>query len=107
MSAAEQIGRYYLDHALAVYDLMGRSDPDLDDARAVLDWIRKHGHSTFSRRDALRGNRGRFATAKDLTPALELLTDHGHIRPKPATTGSKGGRPSMTYEVHPSARKDR
>ncbi|MEV6895671.1 YfjI family protein [Kribbella sp. NPDC051137] len=105
--AAEQVGRYYLDHALAVYDLMGRLDPDLDDARAVLDWIRKHGHDTFSRRDALRGNRGRFPTAKDLTPALELLTDHGHIRAQATTVSSKGGRPSDTYEVHPSVHDDR
>ncbi|TDW65615.1 YfjI family protein [Kribbella pratensis] len=104
---AEQIGRYYLDHALAVYDLMGRSDPDLDDARALLDWIRKHGHHTFTRRDALRANRARFATAKDLTPALELLTDHGHIRPKPTPTSSKGGRPSDTYQVHPNAHLNR
>ncbi|MGW7684862.1 YfjI family protein [Kribbella sp. NPDC054772] len=105
--AAEQIGRYYLDHALAVYDLMGRSDPDLDDARAVLDWIRKQGLDTFSRRDALRGNRGRFASVKDIKPALELLTDHGHIRPQPAPISSKGGRPSDTYEVHPVAHQDR
>ncbi|WP_371405262.1 YfjI family protein [Kribbella sp. NBC_00662] len=104
---AEQVGRYYLDHALAVYDLMGRSDPDLDDARAVLDWIRKHHLETFSRRDALRGNRGRFASVKDIKPALELLTDHGHIRPQPTPVSSKGGRPSDTYEVHPSVHNDR
>ncbi|MFG1909029.1 YfjI family protein [Kribbella sp. NPDC048928] len=101
--AAEQIGRYYLDHALAVYDLMGRSDPDLDDARALLDWIRKQGHDTFSRRDALRGNRSRFPTAKDLTPALELLTDHGHIRPRSTPINSNGGRRTDAYEVHPAA----
>lgn len=105
--AAEQVGRYYLDHALAVYDLMGRSDPDLDDARAVLDWIGKHGHDTFTRRDALRGLQGRFSTAKDLTPALELLTDHGHIRLQPTHTTSKGGRPSTTYEVHPATHNTR
>jgi hypothetical protein len=105
--AAERIGRYYLDHALAVYDLMGRSDPDLDDARALLDWIRKTGHNAFTRRDALRANRGRFPTAKDLTPALELLTDHGHIRPRPAPTNNKGGRTSEIYEVHPSAHLER
>jgi hypothetical protein len=103
MHAAERIGRYYLDHALAVYDLMGRSDPDLDDAREVLAWITKHGHDTFTRRDALRSLQGRtrFATATDLDPALNILTDHGHIRPK-TNDGKPGrGRPSATYEVHP------
>jgi replicative DNA helicase len=106
MHAAERIGRYYLDHALAVYDLMGRSDPDLDDARQVLDWITKYcdrtGRDTFARRDVLRGlQSSRFPTANDLDPALTLLTEHGHIRPKAAEKSSKGGRPSTTYEVHP------
>jgi replicative DNA helicase len=103
LRAAEAVGRYYLDHALAVYDLMGRSDPDLDDARTVLDWVRKRGLDTFTRRDALRGLQGnRFATTKDLDPALTLLTEHGHIRSKPTQSTSKGGRPSTTYEVHPA-----
>ncbi|TDW88781.1 YfjI family protein [Kribbella sp. VKM Ac-2566] len=104
MRAAENVGRYYLDHALAVYDLMGRSDPDLDDAREVLTWITKHGHPTFTRRDALRALQGRtrFAVAADLDPALSLLTDHGHIRPKTPETTGKRGRPSTAYEVHPT-----
>jgi replicative DNA helicase len=110
MHAAERIGRYYLDHALAVYDLMGRSHPDLDDARQVIDWITKHcdrtGRDTFARRDALRGlQSNRFPTADDLEPALKLLTEHGHIRPKTAEKSSKGGRPSHTYEVHPHVLK--
>lgn len=106
MHAAERVGRYYLDHALAVYDLMGRSHPDLDDARCVLDWITKFcdrtGRDTFARRDALRGlQSNRFPAAEDLEPALKLLVEHGHIRPKTAEKNSKGGRPSHTYEVHP------
>ncbi len=104
MHAAERIGRYYLDHALAVYDLMGRSHPDLDDARELLAWITKHSHPTFTRRDALRSLQGRtrFTTAADLDPALSVLTDHGHIRPKTSETSSKGGRPSTAYQVHPA-----
>ncbi|WP_433167171.1 hypothetical protein [Kribbella sp. CA-247076] len=84
---------------------MGRSDPDLDDAREVLTWITKHGQPTFTRRDALRALQGRtrFSTAADLDPALTLLTDHGHIRPKTPEKSSKGGRPSTAYEVHPDA----
>ncbi|WP_433010302.1 YfjI family protein [Kribbella sp. CA-294648] len=106
MHAAERIGRYYLDHALAVYDLMGRSHPDLDDAREVLAWIAKHCHKTgrrtFSRRDALNGLNGRtrFATVADLEPALTVLIDHGHIRL--AESKSTGGRPSIAYDVHPA-----
>ncbi|GAA1566108.1 YfjI family protein [Kribbella sancticallisti] len=108
MRAAERVGRYYLDHALAVYDLMGRSHPDLDDAREVLTWITNHckrtGLESFSRRDALRSLHGRprFATATALEPAFEVLTDHGHIRPRATEKTSRGGRPPGVYEVHPT-----
>jgi replicative DNA helicase len=106
MHAAERIGRYYLDHALAVYDLMGQSNPALDDAREVLDWITNYcartGSDTFARRDALKGLHGRtrFATVADLDPALSILTDHGYIRR--AQTKPTGGRPSVAYQVHPA-----
>jgi hypothetical protein len=109
MHNAERIGRYYLDHALAVYDLMGRSHPDLDDARELLAWITKHcsktGRASFTRRDALKGlqGRSRFATVTDLDPALNLLSDHGHIRR--ADAKPTGGRPSIAYDVHPAALK--
>jgi hypothetical protein len=38
--------------------------------------------------------------ADDLTPALELLVEHGYLRPqtRPAATG----RPSEAYEVNPA-----
>lgn len=115
MAAAEHLGRYYLAHALAVFDLMGRTDPDLDDARHVLDWITRTQRDHFTRRDLFNAIRGqRFAKVTDVNPALDLLTEHGHIRERPTTTagiGGKGGRPSVAYDVHPAtqhrARADR
>ncbi|WP_170989982.1 YfjI family protein, partial [Kribbella jiaozuonensis] len=54
MAAAEQVGRYYLDHALAVYDLMGGSNhTERDNARAVLAWITTNSGDTVTRRDLL------------------------------------------------------
>ncbi|GAA1566821.1 hypothetical protein GCM10009789_20390 [Kribbella sancticallisti] len=106
LQAAERIGRYYLDHALAVYDLMGQSNPDLDDAREVLDWITKHcdktGRDTFTQRDLLRAKNGRrgLNTAADLEAPLRLLTDHGYIRLRDNKPGR--GRPSIAYDVHPA-----
>lgn len=103
MAAAEQLGRYYLAHALAVFDLMGRTDPDLDDARHVLDWITRTQRDHFTRRDLFNAIRGqRFAKVTDLNPALDLLAEHGHIRERPSTTAGKGGRPSVAYDVHPT-----
>jgi hypothetical protein len=105
INAAAQLGHYFLNHALAVFDLMG-TDPDIDNARHILAWITRTAAASFTRRDvfaALRSNRFRKAT--DLDPALELLTAHGYLRqqldarPRPA-----GGRPpSPAYEVHPNA----
>ncbi|ADB34565.1 conserved hypothetical protein [Kribbella flavida DSM 17836] len=103
MRAAERVGRYYLDHALAVYDLMGRSEPDLDDAREVLAWINDHGQETFTRRDLLRAKNGRSGlnTAADLEAPLRVLIDHGYIRLRENKPGR--GRPSIAYDVHPAA----
>jgi replicative DNA helicase len=103
MRDAERIGRYYLDHALAVYDLMGRSDPDLDDAREVLAWINEQGGETFARRDLLRAKNGRSGlnTAADLEAPLRILMEHGYIRLRESKPGR--GRPSIAYDVHPAA----
>lgn len=104
MRAAETIGRYYLDHALAVFDLMGHSSPELDDARAVLAWITRAGADRFTRRDLFTGirNTTRFVRATDVDPALGLLIEHGYIRPRLTEKNPKGGRPSQTYDVHPA-----
>jgi replicative DNA helicase len=107
MQAAEQLGRYYLSHALAVFDLMGATDPDLDDARHALDWIVRTQRDQFTRRDLFNAVRGqRFAKVTELDPALDLLTEHGYIRERTTTTGTKGGRPSIAYDVHPATHAD-
>jgi replicative DNA helicase len=103
ITAATQLGTYYLGHALAVFDLMG-ADPMVDNARHVLDWITRTSTQTFTRRDLYRAMpRGRFRKVTDLDPVLDLLTAHGHIRTAPGLTpGPTGGRPaSPLYEVHP------
>ncbi|HEY3718421.1 MAG TPA: YfjI family protein [Jatrophihabitantaceae bacterium] len=101
---AARIGTYYLGHALAVFDLMG-SDPMVDDARHVLDWITRTRTAHFTRRELFRAMpRGRFAKVGDLDPVLDLLDQHGYIRPRPdAQPRPTGGRPpSPTYDVHPA-----
>jgi replicative DNA helicase len=103
MAAAEQVGRYYLEHALAVYDLMGGSNhPDRDNARAVLAWITSNGADTVTRRELLRAFNGRTGlnTPADMDQAAAVLIEHGYLRlrePKPGR-----GRPSVAYDVHPA-----
>jgi replicative DNA helicase len=101
---ATQLGHYYLAHALAVFDHMG-ADPVVEDARTVLSWITRTRIDQFSRRDLFTAIRStRIAKVGDLDPALNLLTQHGHIRPVPVTpSGHAGGRPpSPRFEVHPA-----
>ena len=102
LSGAIQLADYVIDHARAVFDLMG-ADPRIDDARWLLDWITRTGRTQFSRRDAHQAARGRFRKATDLEPTLALLEEHGQLRRVDADpAGSKGGRPaSPRFLVNP------
>jgi replicative DNA helicase len=77
-----------------VFDLMG-TDPRVDDARWLLDWIGRTNLTQFTRRDAhVAAPRGRFPKATSLEPALSLLEEHGYLRRVDADpSGPKGGRP--------------
>jgi hypothetical protein len=106
-AAAIRLADYLIEHARAVFDLMG-ADPRIDDARWLLEWIRRTGQAQFTRRDAHRAApRGRFPKATDLDPALALLEEHGWLRRVDAdSSGPKGGRPPsprfLVNPLHPS-----
>lgn len=98
MEAAVQLAYYLIPHARVAFDQMG-ADVHRDDARAVLDWLRREDFRTFTRRQGLRALQGRFPNVSTLKPALDLLVDHGWIRDVERSSGP--GRPSITYEVTP------
>ena len=106
-AGAARLAGYLVDHARAVFDLMG-ADPRLDDARWLLEWITRSGQAQFTRRDAYRvAPRGRFAKASNLDPALSLLEEQGYLRRVDADpAGPKGGRPPsprfLVNPLHPS-----
>jgi replicative DNA helicase len=105
-AGAMRLAGYLVEHARAVFDLMG-ADPRLDDARWLLDWINRTDQAQFSRRDAhAAAPRGRFRKAADLGPALALLEEHGWLRRVDADPpGPKGGRPSSPrFIVNPLPR---
>jgi replicative DNA helicase len=105
-TAAIQLADYLIEHARAVFELMG-ADPRLDDARWLLDWISRSDRTQFSRRDAhAAAPRGRFRKATDLEPALALLEEHGWLHRVDADPpGPKGGRPSSPrFLVNPLPR---
>jgi replicative DNA helicase len=106
LADAIRLAGYLIEHARAVFDLMG-ADPRTDDARWLLDWINRTNQAQFSRRDAhAAAPRGRFRKATDLEPALTLLEEHGYLRRVDADPpGPKGGRPSSSrFLVNPLPR---
>ena len=106
-AGAARLAGYLVEHARAVFDLMG-ADPRIEDARCLLDWISRTNQVQFTRRDAHRAApRGRFSKATDLDPTLGLLEEHGYLRRVDAdASGPKGGRPPsprfLVNPLHPS-----
>jgi replicative DNA helicase len=109
LAAAIRLADYLIEHARAVFDLMG-ADSRVDDARWLLDWIGRTNQVQFSRRDAHQAARGRFRKATDLEPALTLLEEHGWLRrvdPEPSRDSHGRGRPAsprfVVNPLHPSS----
>jgi replicative DNA helicase len=107
-AVAIRLADYLVEHAYAVFDLMG-ADPRVEDARWLLDWIARTNRTQFSRRDAhVAVPRGRFPKATDLEPALRLLEEHGYLRrvdPEPSPDRRGRGRPaSPRFLVNPLPR---
>jgi len=98
MDGAIRIARYLIPHARVAFDQMG-ADVHRDDAREVLEWLRRKDLGSFTRRQALRDLQGRFPNVATLKPTLELLADHGWIRD--VERSASPGRPSIAYEVTP------
>jgi hypothetical protein len=93
------IGRYLLTHAQAAFALMG-TDPEIENARQLLSWIRSFKISRFTKRDAWQATRGRFKKASELDPPLSLLVEHGYLAedPQPDRPG-QGRKPSPAFTV--------
>ena len=101
MANAIRLGRYYLEHARAAYNLMG-TDPVVKQCRYVLSAISKFGLTEVNRRDIMRLCRS-FKTAKEVQPVLNRLAEYGYLAVKDDGNYSTGGRPANpTYLVNPA-----
>jgi hypothetical protein len=97
--AASQIGGYFRAAAINVFAEMG-TDRGAANAIYLLGRIRQLGQDEVSERDMHLAGRSVFKKKADLTPALDLLVDHGYLIPLPHPNPT-GGRPaSPRYKVH-------
>jgi replicative DNA helicase len=102
MARAIAIVQYLIPHARAAFAEIG-ADPALVAARKVLSWIEKMTPRDFSKRDVYQAVKGTFKRASELDPVLELLSDHGYIRPRDMDERSGPGRkPSQVFDVNPA-----
>jgi hypothetical protein len=102
VEAAWAIGWYEAEHALAAHDLMGTNE-EVEAARALLDWIRRHckpDKPRFSIAEAHTGLKSRawFERVAGIRSAVGLLAEYQWVReserPQAARKLRKGpGRP--------------
>jgi hypothetical protein len=83
-------------------EIAGATEPLPEDARAVIAWARRHDRAFFSATEVneqlgrFRGDPGRRDAA------LQSLTDHACIRPRPEPARSGPGRPpSPVFDLNP------
>jgi hypothetical protein len=102
VARARQIARFLIPHARGAFQAMG-TDPSLNGAREILEWLRERGLGRFCKRDIHRGLRTLFRQSSEIDAPLSLLADHGYIRSAAESGKSTGGRPpSPEFEVNPS-----
>ena len=100
---AIQIGRYCIAHARVAFGVMGTS-PRIAAAKFLLRWIQNNNLKQFSQRDAHQGTKGRFRTAEEVIPVLNLLQENNYIRKLAVRRieEKRSGRPSSPiWEVNP------
>ena len=107
MGAAIAIGKYFIDHSSAAFDIMGLTEQkeiknakyiiqrllpnDLNDLNDLNDFI-------IPKKDALR--LCQKLTAEEMEPSLQVLVDHGYVSIVKGNTG-KRGRPSEKIYINP------
>ena len=101
MTDAIRLGRYYLSHALAVYDAIPESDM-YKQADKILKMIRGRGMTQFSRRDAMRYCQT-FKRVDEIQPVLDFLEDYCYIASVNDRQSYGKGRPTLPkYVVNPA-----
>jgi replicative DNA helicase len=102
LTPAIALGKYFMQHTLAAFDLMG-ADPEIEDARYILRWIERTHPGQFTQRDAHNALQGRFKRVDALERALRILAERHYVRPVDnQERGGPGRKPSAAYDVNPA-----
>lgn len=100
MANAIRLGRYYLSHAMAVFDAIPEADM-YKKAEKILRMIRDRSLTEFTRRDAMRYCQS-FKRVDEIQPVLDFLEDCGYIASLDSRPTYGKGRPVLTkYAVNP------
>jgi hypothetical protein len=103
MGRAAALVRYFQSQARKVYAALDR-DPEVEDARRVLQWVRREKRCEFKRWEVFNDvkNLERFRLVEDLDRPLRRLVRHNYIRRRLADKRDGPGRPSDSiFEVNP------
>ena len=96
---AIRLGRYYLNHAQAIYSVLPENVMYKNAAR-ILQMIADNGMESFNRRTAMRICRT-FRTTAEIQPVLDFLEDYGYILQVPQKYSGSGRPPQPKYIVNP------
>lgn len=104
MRSAIEIGKYYLEHSKAAFDIMGLSDPpEVQDAKYIISRLEQNDFNdkndkinSISKRDALRMCQ-RFKTLEEMESGLRCLEEHGYIAIVPEEKKGPGRRSEKIY----------
>ena len=99
--AVRLVRDYMIPHAKAAFAIIG-ANIRINRARKVVRWLQLSRRQFVSVRDVNQALKGTIKTVDELHPVLDLLEEHGYIRP--ATMPERGGRGrsrSPMYEVNP------
>lgn len=102
IAAAWAIGEYLIPHGQAAFNQIG-ADAAHALARRILRWIDRDKPDIFTVRDCFRVHQT-SSTMEEMTAALTILSDHGHIRLEEQTRSGPGRAPSPKYAVNPHLR---
>jgi hypothetical protein len=104
MQSAIRIGRYYLEHAKAAYQLMG-TDEVTEQCKYILRQLQKSQPSIINIRNLMKLCK-KFKTIEETLPPISRLCDYAYLRElKVEYSGT--GRPQATqWEVNPTTYTD-